>query len=97
MNFAAIFYLLGKLLLIVGGLVLVPAGVALYYGESAPLQDFLMTACTAGGLGFFMMILCRPAREQNLKVRDGFLLVTLAWILVSLIGAIPFFLEVLLQ
>ncbi|MDP3921627.1 MAG: TrkH family potassium uptake protein [Candidatus Omnitrophota bacterium] len=91
MNFAAIFYLLGKLLMIMGALVLLPAGVAWYYGELVPLQHFVMTAAVAGFLGLFAMILCRGSRDESLRVRDGFLLVTLAWVLVSLIGAIPFF------
>ncbi len=81
------------LLIIISGFMAIPAGIALYCGEEQSFGAFAGTiAVTAAcsGAVFFML---RKKRAVALSTRDGFLMVTLSWVLASLIGAIPFYLS----
>lgn len=66
----------------------VTAGVSIYYKT-----DHAMQFIGCGGIviltGIILMGVTRPA-PSHLNHRDGFLIVTLAWILLSLLGAVPF-------
>ena len=79
-------HLLGYVLGAEAVLMLLPLAVALVYGE--PIAPFavvvvLLAAVSAG------MLLVRP-RTRSLYAKEGFLIVSLAWVLVSLFGALPF-------
>jgi len=65
---------------------LLPLGIALAYGES-PLP-FLIPMLLAGFLGFVGEYLTRTDRE--LSVREGFLVVGLAWLTIAAFGALPY-------
>ncbi|MBN1688705.1 MAG: TrkH family potassium uptake protein [Candidatus Omnitrophica bacterium] len=91
MRFQAVFYFLGRLLLIICIFLFIPAFVSLYYGEKEIARHFLQTAGIALGLGFLLAFLCRHGKDQGLAVRDGFLLVTLTWLSISFLGALPFY------
>ena len=64
---------------------LVPTAVALYHGTS--VGPFLVPLGIAFGLGALAEWM---GGESELTVEDGFLLVTLTWILVSLLGSVPY-------
>ena len=64
-----------------------PALIALYYGE--PLVPFLAAIAVTVALGGWMRRLSDPS--ENLGAREAFLAVSLIWLLVAAIGAIPFF------
>ena len=88
LNFRAVVYTLGILVLFLGVALLLPMGVALYYGESE-WWAFGVTAIGAtlfGGLSWGL----RERTEHELQIRDGFAIVALAWFILSLVGAIPF-------
>ena len=63
----------------------VPIAVALYYGES--LLPFVVTLGVMLGVGVGLE---RLQSEPDLGHREGFLLVSLTWLLVPLVGAIPY-------
>ena len=80
-------YTLGRILMVEGGLLLLPLLVSLYYHE--PVFPFLLAAVLAAAFGF--LISGKRAPEQTvLYARDGFAVVALSWILLSLFGALPF-------
>ncbi len=90
MNRRMIAYILGLLLLCEAGLLLLPTAVALIYGETV-LTAFLLSIAiliTAG----LILISCKPT-DKTIYSRDGLLIVSLGWILMSLFGALPFFLS----
>ena len=81
-------YLLGIILLIEAVLLLLPASVALVYGES--VVPFLVTIA-------MLLIISVPAvilkpKNRRIFAKDGFVVVASAWILMSAFGALPFFL-----
>ena len=91
MNYRMIAYLLGYVLLLIGAFLLLPVIVALLYGEG-DLFSLLQTAILSAALGGMMMLL-KPKKDRTMHARDGFVMVSLSWIFISLLGALPFWLN----
>jgi trk system potassium uptake protein TrkH len=64
----------------------VPAGVAVYYGET--VVPFVAAAVVAAVVGLGLEALCRGGGD--LGGREAFLTVALSWLGVALVGAVPF-------
>ncbi len=89
MNIRMICRVLGLIFLILAGLLLLPLLTGLLYGEK--VYNYLFTAALSGALGF---ILTRfKPRQSSFFAREGFVIVGLGWLLLSLIGALPFVLS----
>ncbi len=89
MNYRMIAQLLGKVLCTIAAVLLLPAIICLVYRES-PLPflavTVIMAACGA------VLLLFKP-RLQKIYAAEGFVVVGLSWILLSLFGALPFVLS----
>ena len=90
MNYRMIRNILGWLLIFECGFMLVPTVTALVYRE-AQIWYFLATMLLCGGLGG-LCVLKKP-KNSTLYAREGFVIVSLSWIFLSLFGALPFFLS----
>ena len=89
MNVKAVFNTLGKISVVEGGLLLLPLAVSLFYGETASAISFAVTVAFAAVIGGILMLI--TGKHSNLiYAREGFAIVAGVWILISLIGAIPF-------
>ncbi|HEX4939507.1 MAG TPA: TrkH family potassium uptake protein [Candidatus Kapabacteria bacterium] len=87
---AIILRIFGQLLMIYSGTLLVPVLVAALYGEADMLRflySFLATLLS--GLLCWLPV---QNRRRELRVRDGFIIVTLFWSVLSLFGALPYLL-----
>lgn len=91
MNYRMIFSLLGNVLLIICAVLLLPVLVAVIYREST-LYDLLLTVAICGAVGIALSLL-RPKTNRTMHARDGFVMVSLAWIVISLAGALPLWLS----
>ena len=89
MNVKLIARITGVTLLVEAGALLLPMAVALYYGEA--LSPFLITICLLLAAGLGPSLLLRPQRQ--FFTREGFFTVGLIWVLMSLFGALPFWLS----
>ncbi|MGI6232458.1 MAG: TrkH family potassium uptake protein [Prevotella sp.] len=87
-NFGIINKILGSLLFIEASLMVWCLGVAFYYNED-DIFAFGVAIIITVFCGFILKYLGRNA-ENRLSRRDSFLVVTLAWVLFSLFGTIPF-------
>ena len=87
MRLKSVLFVLGKILFAIAIILLVPTVCALIYKES-PIP-FLAPAGISLILGF-LLTLNPHKKDRSLFAKDGFICVGFAWILVSLIGAIPF-------
>ncbi len=87
MNYRMIRNILGWLLIFECGFMLVPTVTALIYGERE-IWAFLVTMLLCGGIG--ALCVWRKPKDSALYAREGFVIVSLSWILLSLFGAIPF-------
>ncbi len=90
MNYKMIRNILGWLLLFECGFMAVPAVTAVIYGERE-VWSFLVTMLLCGSIGG-LCVWNRP-KSSVLYARDGFVIVSLSWIFLSLFGAIPFFIS----
>lgn len=86
--FRPIFYICGVLALIMAALMLIPAGYALQNADPE-LQPFLWSASIAGSLGLGLILLFRLT-GFSLTSRQLYLLTSCSWLLLSLLGALPF-------
>jgi len=91
MNFKAVFYLIGRLLVLMGVFLLIPSLVSFLYKEQGTLIAFLITSGISFLIGIFCMVQFRETKKEYLEIRDGFLLVAMSWAAVSVLGAIPFY------
>ena len=89
MNYGMIRYIVGKMLLIEGFLLLFPAVVSFLYGEKEGVS-FLITA---GILVLVSLLGSGKPKHSSIYAKEGFLIVALAWILWSVFGALPFLLS----
>ena len=88
LNLKAVFGTLCVLLFFLGIALLFPMGIGLLYEESS-WWSFGVTALMAlaiGGGGWKLA----GGTSQDLRVREGFAIVALAWWVLSLVGALPF-------
>jgi trk system potassium uptake protein TrkH len=84
----AIVNVLGALLALFATYYLLPIVTALIFGEQAALRAFLESAGITLALGLALMLGTRRHRAE-LKPRDGYLLVSLSWLLMTLAAAAP--------
>ncbi len=91
MNFRMIVYILGNMLRLEGLLMAVPAALAFYYGESPALKAFLATIAVCVLTGTAME--SREPENKRIYGREGFVVVALSWIMMSIFGALPFYLS----
>ena len=90
MNYRMILYLLGWVLNIQGLCFLLPVAVGLFYGE-AQWQSYALRTLICLMLGV-LLILKKPKRTV-FYTKEGFVTVALSWLLMSLTGALPFYLS----
>ena len=88
MNYSMIRFITGKLMMVESALMVLPFAVTLIYGESDMILPFLipMLMLFIAGLG---MSAFKP-RETALRAKDGFVVVGLSWIVLSVFGCLPF-------
>ena len=89
MNRRMICRVLGLILLCLAALLLLPMVAGLCYGES--VSHFLITIAISGTVGF-LLTRVKPY-STVIYAKDGFVVVSLGWVLMSLIGALPFVLS----
>ena len=90
MNYRMIKYTLGWLSLFEAAFFLLPMLTAVIYGEWKMLFAFFICALICLGIGG-LCIIKRP-EKTTIYAREGFVIVSLSWILLSILGALPFIL-----
>ena len=88
MNRKMIFRTVGEITLLESALLLIPMIVSLIYGESCWLS-FLISSAIALVIGLPLTIAFSKVNSA-IYAKEGFITVSFAWILLSLIGALPF-------
>ncbi len=90
MNVSIIRYLLGYILKIEAILLLLPCLVSVLYGESNWIY-FLITSCIGAALGFLLSH--RKPDRTIFYLKEGCVTTSLGWIVLSLLGCLPFYLS----
>ena len=84
----ALLKILGLLVAICSAGLLPPAAISFIHADG--YFGFYLVATTVGVLLGTACMFLGPAPKRTLQTRDGFLIVGLAWVFVSLLGAVPF-------
>ena len=106
LNIRVIVSSLGTLLLFFSGLMAVPLLVAIFYegpgARAVPLSPaawrreilaFSLAIGLSAVCGLLLKVATHGARAREIGVRDGFAVVSVAWAVLALFGALPFFLS----
>ena len=75
---------------VVGTAMLIPAFVALYYGEKSIFFCFAVCAVPMIIAGILVVRILPKEDNAVLRMRDGFFIVAVAWTLMSALGGLPF-------
>ena len=88
-NSKMIFRILGFLLLIETVMLLCCGGVSLFYKEN-DLQSFLVSSAITTSIGILLLAIGKDA-VKSLNRRDGYVIVSVAWVTFSLFGMLPYY------
>ncbi|WP_058555457.1 TrkH family potassium uptake protein [Thiohalocapsa sp. ML1] len=90
-RFTAVQKVLGLLLMVFSVTMLPPAAVALVFGDGGGMPFIYAFLVILGAGGFIWLPVARG--REDLRLRDGFLVVVLFWVGLGLAGALPFLLS----
>ncbi len=88
MNYRIVFRTLGKVMTIAAMVLLIPFFVGIGYGESEAYLSFLVPMAILFALGLPLSFI--KVKDKAMFAKEGFVIVSLCWITLSLIGALPF-------
>ena len=88
-NIQQVFNIIGILLIFEGVFMLLGLPFSFYYGDE-PVLTYLWSALITSGSGGLIWFITKSSRANNINKREGFMLVSLAWIFISLFGTLPF-------
>ena len=91
-NFKLIVNILGALIAINGIAILLALPFAIYY-QGSDIQGLLISGIGAIILGAGIFFSTRNKSKSPLKKRDGYVIVSLGWIVMTLVGALPYVLS----
>ena len=89
MNIKAVLNTLGKISMVESLLLVLPLAVSLGYGEFYSAASFAIAIAVAVFVGSVFLLLTRR-HNHIIYAKEGFAIVAGVWILISVIGAIPF-------
>ena len=88
MNYRMVFYNIGRILLVEAALLAFPAIGAIIYNEDT-LISFALTIAALTAVG--LPAVRKKPENTAIYAKDGYVIVALTWILMSLFGAMPFY------
>lgn len=90
MNYKMVSFSIGRILLVEAVLLIFPAIGAIFYGDDT-LLSFALTIALLSIVG--LLAVRKKPKNQTIYAKDGYVIVAMTWILMSLFGALPFFLS----
>ena len=89
LNLKAILSILGLLLILNGGFMLLCLPVSIYY-QDGQWYALLVSGVITTTIGGLLYLLTKNQTNGGLSKRDGYLVVTLGWLIMSLFGTLPY-------
>lgn len=89
MNKRMVFHIIGRILQVEAIFLLFPFITAIIYKESTSIKSYILVATLTFLLGTVFTVLIKP-KSRVIYAKEGFAVVSLAWLALSAIGAIPF-------
>jgi len=91
MNLKLVFYFVGKLTKFLGALMGIPCVLSLVYREPDFLPLVISVAIALLG-GYLIERFCSRAKDDEIRHREAFAIVSFGWVVLAFFGAIPFLL-----
>lgn len=91
MNRKMVFYMLGQILKLEAVLMVLPLVCSVIYTEKCAIS-FLITIGIALFFGYTLTLFNKP-KDKTFFAKEGFVIVALSWIVLSAIGALPFYIS----
>ncbi len=89
MRFRVVIFILGLLIFFVGFSMILPLAAALYYGDG-DAEGILYSMLLTMGSGGILALLFR--RREEMRIKDGFAIVSGGWVAMTIFGMLPFML-----
>lgn len=87
-NYKIIFHIMGLLFVVNGIFMVLSVGVSFFY-EDETFIKMILAGITAIGLGGIIMVTTRKHRKE-IQMREGYIIVTFGWLVMALIGTLPY-------
>jgi len=81
--------LLALIMIFIGLLMLIPLAISVHFNELQTVKAFLQTQITIAIISALALIITRKENLKGLLPRDGYLFVTLTWVIATAFGAMP--------
>lgn len=91
-NYPVLIKVVGTISVILGTAMLPSLLIAHLYDENAAASAFLTAIILAYAIGIPILVFIKPS-STKLKIRDGYLIAALCWLMASVIGAFPYLLS----
>lgn len=92
MNYRSVSYILGRIYILVGALMLLPLSVCIYYNlngfEEASYLSFIVPIIILELVG--VLLTCKKPKKLKIYAKEGFAICGIGWITMSAFGALPF-------
>lgn len=92
MNYKFVLHFIGFLLILTGALMLPGILFSIYYGDDDILV-LLVSALISSTIGLALWFCTKNNLDKDIGKREGYLVVTSGWIIISLLGSLPFVLS----
>ncbi len=92
MRIRLVMWLAGKVSLLLGLSMLVPLGISLYFKDGDSLS-LLYSMLAALAVGIALLLIFKIKGEFYLRQREGFMFVTVSWLLAAILGSLPYYLS----
>lgn len=93
MHFAVVFNIISILMLVISGFMIFPLGIAYFNAETSSASAFLYTMLIVAAVGIIVYLVTKKLKGKQFSAKDGFLMVTISWVIASAAGALPFYLS----
>ena len=90
MNLKVVLKTTGKIILLESALLILPLVISIYYNENTQIY-FIKSILISLGIGLFLSLI--PGKGNKIYAKEGFLIVSLSWVIISVLGALPFYLS----
>ena len=90
MNLKVVLKTTGKIVLLESALLILPLFISIYYNENTQIyfiKSILISLC----VGLLLSLI--PTKGNKIYAKEGFLIVSLTWVIISVLGAFPFYLS----
>jgi trk system potassium uptake protein TrkH len=93
MNYKMMGKLLGYILIVEAVFMLPSLFIGMYKAEISSIIGFGISIAISVILGVFLIIICNKSQKKGFSAKEGFVCVSVSWIVMSLIGALPFYIS----